>query len=344
MSGAHVAGAPAGRPRRRLPAEWEPHRATWLAWPYDRKTWGEHLEAAEEVLGRAAAALSAGERVEVLVRDAPTARRAERTLTRWGARASLHHAVYGDLWVRDTGPLFLTGGRAALCFRWTGWGEKFRLPGDEAAAAAIAERAGYPCEEERLALEGGAVDGDGRGTFLVSRGAVVDPARNPGVTVRDAEGLLVRRLGARAVVWLDGALLNDHTDGHVDTLARFVAPGVVVAAAPAGAQDPNRDELQAVVDQLREARDAEGRPLRVEILPSPGAVRGPGGALMPASYANFYVGNATVLVPQFGLPTDRRALDVLGGLFPGRRVVGLDVRALLVEGGAIHCATMQEPL
>lgn len=348
MSGASVAGGPRGAPRRRLPAEWEPHRATWLAWPYDRKTWRGNLDGAEDVLARAAAALgglggSTGEDVEVLVRDEATARRAQRALSRWGARASLRHAVYGDVWVRDTGPFFLTGPRAAACFRWTGWGERFRLPGDEVAAAAVAGLAGYPCQEEPLALEGGALDVDGRGTCVTTRGAVLDPARNPGATSRDVEGILGRRLGVRAVVWLDGALAGDHTDGHVDTLARFVAPGVVVAAEPAGALDPNAEALRGVLDGLRGARDADGRPLRVVPLPSPGEIRGPDGGLAPASYANFYIGNAAVLVPQFGVRADGAAVERLRALFPQRRVQGLDARALLAEGGALHCATHQEP-
>jgi agmatine deiminase len=334
----------------RQPAEWAPHDAVWTAWPYLAAEWADGLAAPRAELAAMCRAIAdvdpatgaaRGERVELLVRPADEA----------DARALLgatpvrcHHLAYGDVWLRDTGPIFVSrpGEVAAARFRWDGWGGKYLLPGDPEVSAAVARRAGvrdFSCD---LVLEGGAVEPDGAGTLLTTRQCLLDGVRNPGVDAAGLERVLAAGLGAERVIWLDRGLKNDHTDGHVDTLARFVAPGVVVCMEPA-AGDPNRDALAAILADLRDARDARGERLEVMTVPSPGAVVDGRGALLPASYLNFYIGNRTVVVPVYGAGADDAAVAALATLFPGRRTVGVMARAILVGGGAFHCCTQQQP-
>jgi agmatine deiminase len=192
-------------------------------------------------------------------------------------------------------------------------------------------------------LEGGSVDVDGEGTVLTTRQCLLNENRNPGMDQAAIERGLVEALGVSAVLWLGDGLLNDHTDGHVDTVARFVAPGVVVAMEPATAGDPNRDTLLRLLAELRSLRDAAGRRLTVETLPSPGAILDEEGQVMPASYVNFYIANHAVVVPTYGSPADEVAVARIGALFPGRRTSGVDARAILSGGGAFHCITQQVP-
>jgi agmatine deiminase len=192
-------------------------------------------------------------------------------------------------------------------------------------------------------LEGGAVDVDGEGTVLTTRQCLLHPNRNPSMDARAIERAVMGALGAERVLWLGDGLLNDHTDGHVDTVVRFVAPGRVVAMEPRGVTDPNRDVLRALLRELGEMVDARGRRLEIVTVPSPGAVVDADGRVMPASYVNFYVANAAVIVPTYGTPFDDEAVQRIGELFPGRRTFGVDARAILSGGGAFHCITQQQP-
>jgi agmatine deiminase len=323
----------------RQPAEWTPHDAVWTAWPYLVDEWAEGIEAPRQQLAAMCAAI--GEPVEMLIRPEDEA----------GARALLgatpvrfHHVPYGDVWLRDTGPVFLArpGEIAAARFQWDGWGGKYLMPGDREVSAAVARLAGVRAFAHDFVLEGGAIEVDGEGTVLTTRQCLLGGQRNPGADEATMNRRLAAALGVDRVVWLDRGLANDHTDGHIDTLARFVAPGVVVCMEPA-AGDPNRDALLGIVSDLRAARDAGGQPLEVMTVPSPGAVLDGAGALMPASYMNFYIGNQTVVVPIYGAAADDAALARLAPLFPGRRVVGVRAEAVLVGGGAFHCCTQQQP-
>src|ERR1019366_1665034 len=192
-------------------------------------------------------------------------------------------------------------------------------------------------------LEGGAIDVDGEGTLLTTRQCLLNPNRNPSMSPREVEDAVADAVGCEKVVWLGDGLLNDHTDGHVDTVARFVAPGRVVAMEPREADDPNRDALRALLRELGDAVDARGRRIEVASVPSPGRVVDEEGRLMPASYVNFYVANAAVVVPTYGSPFDDEAVERIGALFPGRRALGVDARAILSGGGAFHCITQQQP-
>ncbi len=334
------------------PAEWAPHDAVWVAFPHLSVEWGEDFEGARvEVVAMCdaiadpdpATGEARGERLEVLVRDAVQEREARDAFGALGAR--FHRIPFGDIWTRDIAPVFLTnraGEVACVRFRFNGWGEKYVLDGDAEVAARIAETVGGRCFAFDWVLEGGSVEVDGEGTLLTTRQCLLHPSRNPRHDASTLERGLADAFGVERILWLEEGLANDHTDGHVDTLARFVAPGVVVCMEPAD-DDPNRDALLRVARDLRRFVDAAGRRLEVVPIPSPGRVLDRQGRPMPASYANFYVANTTVVVPTYGQPSDAAAVEAIGRLFPGRRTVGCSARHILSGGGAFHCITQQQP-
>jgi agmatine deiminase len=336
---------------RHMPAEWAPHAACFVAWPY-LDDWGTDLaEARRELAGMCraiadvdpASGRARGERLEVLVRNRRLETSARRALR--GLPARFHRLEYGDIWLRDTTPLFIAGPHGATLgvrFRFNGWGSKYELPGDADLAARLGDAVGVPQEPVDLVCEGGALDVDGEGTCLTTRDCLLNPNRNPGLSERKVAEQLEQALGLTRVIWLDGLLTNDHTDGHVDTLARFIGPGRVVCMEPAR-DDPNAAVLRSLEAQLRTSRDAHGRRFEVHTIPSPGRVLGEGGRIMPASYCNFYIANGTVVVPTYGSPQDGAAVEAIAKLFPRRRAVGAPARAILTGGGAFHCITQQWP-
>ena len=337
----------------RQPAEWAPHDAVWTAWPHLAEEWAEGLDGPRASLARMIAGIVAldgagrprGERVELLVTDATAEAQARELVGAASSGVRFHHAHYGDVWLRDTAPVFLVdgaGGLAAACFEFNGWGGKYVMPGDTHVAAWIAGAAGVPAWPQRFILEGGAIEVDGEGTVMTTRQCLLGGNRNPGLDEAAMTDLLCASLGAEHVIWLDRGLANDHTDGHIDTLARFVAPGVVAAMAPA-AGAPNRDALEGIIADLRAARDARGRRLEVITAPSPGAVVDRDQALMPASYMNFYIGNQAVVVPTYRAPADDAAVAAIAAMFPGREAVAVDCHPVLVGGGGFHCTTQQQP-
>lgn len=330
-----------------VPAEWAPQKAIWTAWPADAAEWNGDLTAPRaDVAALVSALAAAGNRVRLLVNGAEAEERARAAL---GSAAELIPARYGDIWLRDTGPIFALApeGRVALRFRTNSWGGKYDLPDDATVGDAMAEAAGVPVRRFDFVLEGGAIDHDGAGTFLTTRQTLLNPNRN-GWTREQAEAALAAAFGARQVIWIDEGLLGDHTDGHIDNIARFVAPGRVVCQAPAGADDPNAAILDAIAARLSEATDASGRKLDVVRIPGVGLYRNALGEVSPASHMNFAIANGVVAVPVYGTPTERAALAALQEVFPGRKVVGIPSRGLLgsgeAGGGSFHCITQQEPL
>jgi agmatine deiminase len=262
-----------------------------------------------------------------------------------GLRFSVYRIPYGDIWLRDTAPIFLAGvgGPSAVRFRFNGWGEKYLLEHDPAVAQGVAQAARRALAEAPLVAEGGALEVDGAGTCLTSRSCLLNPNRNPGVSAAEVERILGASLGIRKTIWIAEGLRGDHTDGHIDTLARFAGPARVLCAEARSSGDPNRRVLKAIGDELARAIDAEGRSLEVVTVPSPGIVTDLTGRLLPASYMNFYVANGVVVVPIYGSPYDTEAVDVIASCFPERKVVGLQARHILSGGGAFHCITQQQP-
>jgi agmatine deiminase len=324
-----------------MPAEWSPHDATWMAWPSHADLWQDALGPARRAFARLVSAVAAGERAEVLVPDDEQEMYARDVLPPQGVR--YHRIAFGDIWLRDTAPLFLRGGpgeAATVRFAFNGWGGKYMLENDDRVAERIARVVGAGAEHAFVmpfVLEGGAVDVDGEGAVLTTRQCLLNPNRNGVIDEKTAEQWLRDALGVERVLWLNEGLLNDHTDGHVDTVVRFVGPGAVVAMEARGSDDPNRVVLGSLL------RQAEAHGLEVVRIPSPGRVLDAEGRVMPASYVNFYVANTTVVVPTYGSPWDDEAVERVGALFPGRRAIGIDARPLLTGGGAFHCITQQQP-
>jgi agmatine deiminase len=244
---------------------------------------------------------------------------------------------FGDIWLRDTGPIVLgaDGDRRAQGFGFNGWGGKYELPGDEDVGERLARAAGLPFSKAGWVLEGGAIDGDGSGIVITTEQCLLNPNRNA-LTRDEIEQRLKTDLGFTTVVWLGSGLLNDHTDGHVDNLARFVAPGRVAIPTPAK-DDPNEAVYRDAARRLRSTG------LDVVTLPSPGRVADEDGEVIPASYMNFYIGNAAVVVPQYGAANDRAAVEVVQALFPDRVAIGLRADHILTGGGSFHCISQQVP-
>jgi agmatine deiminase len=330
-----------------VPSEWAPQAAIWTAWPADPDEWnGDLASPRRDVAALVRALAEHGNRVRLLVNGAE----AEATATAAvGSLAEIVPARYGDIWLRDTGPIFAQGpgGPVALRFKTNAWGGKYELPDDVTVGDDIARLAGTPVHRFEFVLEGGAVDHDGEGTILTTRQTLLNPNRN-GWTKDQAEAALVRAFGAKAIVWIDEGLKNDHTDGHIDNIARFVGPGRVVCQAASGPDDPNAETLDAIAATLAKATDARGRKLDVVRIPGVGLYRNALGEVAPASHMNFIIANGVVVVPVYGTPSEAAALDALRAVFPGRAVVGVPSKGLLgcgmAGGGSFHCITQQQPL
>ena len=316
--------------------EWAPHHAVWIGFPSAADLWEDDLAPAqEEVAAFASAIHSNGQGEEVWLVAADEAAAAE--AGRLAPFAKIIVEPFGDIWLRDTAAIVLGTGsdRRAVDFRFNGWGEKYDLPGDDTVGERLAEEAAIPCDRSDWILEGGAIDGDGSGTFITTEQCLLNPNRNPGFGKDEVEARLSRDLGASRVVWLGDGLLNDHTDGHVDNLARFIGPNRV-AIPEATTDDPN---ASAYADAAEALLDAD---LDVVAIPSPGLIQRDG-EIVPASYMNFYIGNAAVVVPLYGSDHDDAAVEAIQLLFPDRKAVGLRADHILTGGGSFHCISQQVP-
>jgi len=336
----------------RMPAEWEPHAATWLAWPHKRESWPGNFDPIPGVWAEMVRALAPHEHVNILVNDAAAATDVRRQLHAAPVadhNVSLHLIPTDDAWARDHGPTFVTRrvGRqtelAAIDWIYNAWGGKYPpWAADDAVPPQIAARLGIPVFQPGIVLEGGSIDVNGRGTLLTTEACLLNPNRNPHLSRDAIEQVLRDYLGVHKILWLGDGIVGDDTDGHIDDLARFVAASTVVTVLETNRADDNYERLQANYERLCRMTDQDGQPLRVVTLPMPEPVFYDGQRL-PASYANFYIANAVVLVPVFGDVHDAAALDTLQQLFPERRVVGLHARELVWGLGAFHCVTQQQP-
>lgn len=361
----------------RMPAEWEPHAATWLAFPHEASDWPGKFEVVPWIFAELAKKLTVGERVRLIVRDAAMKKHAQRVFQQTGvdlAQVDFLFASTDRSWTRDFVPSFVLKNRvrtprrprelgareadgiAAVKWRFNGWARYPNHRRDEAAGSEVSAWLGVPTfhpvapaegrkKPGRLVLEGGAIDVDGEGTLLTTEECLLDgkQARNPELGKAGTERALLDNLGVDKVLWLERGIAGDDTGGHVDDFARFAGAARVVLCEERRSRDPNHRILESARERLEGARDARGRKVQVIRLPMPAPLAFAGQRL-PASYANFYVCNAYVLVPTFNDPADRVALGILAELFTDRPVVGVHAVDLVLGLGTIHCSTQQEPL
>ncbi|MBI5394760.1 MAG: agmatine deiminase family protein [Verrucomicrobia bacterium] len=333
-----------------MPAEWEPHEATWLTWPHrGGVSFPGKFAPIPAYWVKMAELLSPHERVHIVVHDAAHEAEVRRLLAKSRRirrdRVMLHRFGCDECWARDHGPVFVVRKSKIAIVDWlyNAWGRKYpSWDLDDAIPQHVARLLGVPLFSPGMVLEGGSIDVNGRGTLLTTRSVLLNKNRNPRLTQRQIEQRLRDHLGVTRILWLGDGIVGDDTDGHVDDIARFVGPRTVVACVEDDPADPNYKPLQENLKLLRTAREQDGRPLRVLALPMPGVITGRGQRL-PASYANFYIANRVVLVPVFSHPNDRRALAILRRCFPSRRVVGIECTDLVWGLGALHCVTQQQP-
>lgn len=320
-----------------LPPEWHPQDWIWIGFPHDPVEWPGFLEAAQaQIAAFANAVAESGQEVRLLVRDEANRARAASLVS---ARVRLEVRRYGDVWLRDTGPLVVmdeAGERRAMRFGFNGWGGKYLMDGDQEIGAQLARDAGLDVSTADWILEGGALDGDGTGLVATTEQCLLNPNRNPQLSRADIEARLRRDLGYDRVLWLGEGLINDHTDGHVDNLARFVAPNVLALPRATGADDANA----AIYADARARAQAAG--VTVRDVPSPGRVE-TAGRIEPASYMNFAVTSKLVVVPTYGTAHDAEGVAAIAELFPGRETIGILADAVLAGGGSFHCASQQMP-
>jgi len=341
----------------RLPAEFEPHAATWLAWPKNPTDWPGKIVPVYWVYAELARLLARSERVRIMVANAAHEQRARAVLQR--AQADLGHisfvrGPYDRSWTRDFMPFFVRSGKrgdlSLVQFAFNGWAKYRDFTHDQDVPARVARLLQLPLrrarwQERPVVLEGGALDSNGAGTFLTTEECLLDQrtqARNPGMRKCDYEACLREHLGARAVIWLGRGIAGDDTHGHVDDLCRFVSRDTVVLVQEQNRKDVNFRALGDNAERLQGARTADGTRIRVVPLPMPAPLQYAGNRL-PASYANFYIGTSLVLVPTFNDPNDRVALGILAELFPTRMVVGVHAVDLVWGLGSVHCLTHEEP-
>ncbi|MBA3880359.1 MAG: agmatine deiminase [Sphingobium sp.] len=317
------------------PAEWERHKAVWIGFPSHADLWLDDIEPAREEVAAFAAAVhadGAGEKVLLVAADVDAVDAARKL----APFAEVILEPFGDIWLRDTGPIMVSKAEARL-FGFNGWGGKYDLPGDEDIGERLAKARRIETERCDWILEGGAIDGDGTGLVVTTEQCLLNHNRNPGLGRDDIVQRLKDDLGFSRVIWLGNGLLNDHTDGHVDNLARFVAPGRL-AIPEAAENDPNWRVYQLAAERVR----FSGADVELVRVPSPGRILRDE-EIVPASYMNFYIGNAAVVVPIYGAPDDEAAVAAFQAIFPTRKVVGLRADHILTGGGSFHCISQQIP-
>ena len=336
----------------RMPAEWQPHRGTWLSWPHKEASWPGRFGPVPGIFARMVAELAEGEEVHLNVAGPPMEEDVRSLLADEGvgtANVFFHHHPTNDAWCRDHGPVFIereaAGVReqAIVDWRYNAWGGKYPpWDLDDVIPTRIARELGVPVFAPGIVMEGGSIDVNGRGTLLTTEACLLNPNRNPDLSRREIERYLHDYLGVNHILWLGEGIEGDDTDGHVDDLTRFVDEGTVVTVVEEDPTDPNFGPLQDNLERLSRMTDQDGRPLRIETLPMPPPLYHEEQRL-PASYANFYIGNRVILTPGYDPERDAAACATLQRLFPERRVAVIASADLVWGLGAFHCVTQQWP-
>lgn len=335
-----------------MPAEWEPHAATWLAWPHNLDTWPGKFTPIPGIYVELVTQLHVHEQVHICVNNAEAAAQLRPLLAQAGidlAAVTLYEIPTNDAWTRDYGPIFLTRLQhdtielAVTDWLFNAWGQKYPpWDLDNMVPQKIASALHLPVFAPGIVLEGGSIDVNGCGTLLTTEACLLNPNRNPSLTRAEIEDYLRAYLGVHKILWLGEGIVGDDTDGHVDDVARFVNPTTVVCATEDDPTDANYAPLRDNLRRLQKMSDQDGRPLQVIPLPMPAPVTHKGQRL-PASYANFYIANGVVLVPTYHCSQDQQALAILQHLFPTRQVIGIACTDLVWGLGALHCITQQQP-
>ncbi len=338
----------------RMPAEWEPHQATWLSWPHKESSWPGKFDRIQPVYARMVAALATSETVHINVGDADLASRARALLDEAGATGDirLHTFRTNDAWCRDHGAIFVvtdedlhgdSSSLAATDWEYNAWGGKYPPSDlDNQVPGYMAEYLDVPRYKAGMILEGGSIDVNGQGLLLTSEQCLLNPNRNPELSREQIESRLRSFLGVQKILWLGDGIIGDDTDGHIDDISRFVATDTILTAVEEDPQDENYPILQENLRRLQLMTGLDGRPLTIRTLPMPPPVVYEGQRL-PASYANFYIANTIVLVPFYNHPNDQRAAAIIQSCFPMRQVVGIDCTDIIWGLGAWHCLTQQVP-
>lgn len=342
--------------KRRMPAEWEPHESTWVAWPHEASDWPVKFEVIPWVYAEIVRAIGKSERVEILCNSNLEFNQAEQILKASGVPSNhfrLHLQPNDRSWLRDSAPTAVFGqnGLEWIGWKFNSWAKYDNYSSDQHIPEFISRvsevpviAAKRPDGDSALVLEGGAIETDGQGTLLVTEECLLSDVqqRNPGLTRQGYEQAFAEYLGTKKTIWLAAGCEGDDTHGHIDDIARFVSPGKVVVVSTSDKNSPNYSAFSENILRLRNAVDAQGRPLEVIELPSPRRIVF-GDEVLPASYANFYIANRVVVVPVFNDPADREALNILANLFPEREVVGICAVDLVLGQGTLHCLTQQQP-
>ena len=331
----------------RMPAEWETHSGTWLTWPHNPETWPEQdMQQVETEFMGIIRPLAKNESVHILVNDEDMGNAVESTLNVNNVEMKnifLHDIPTNDSWIRDYGPNFIIqsdGKVAANDWDFDSWGRKYKWELDDLAGTVIAEESGLHHFKPEIVLEGGAIEVNGAGTCVTTESCILNPNRNNGISRDAMETVLKDYLGISKVIWLHGEMEGDDTDGHIDNLARFVNPTTMVCSVEEDEEDPNYRCLKNNFDHLRSATDQDDNLFEIVALPMPGYIGSP---RLPASYANFYIANKSVLVPVYGHSNDKRALSILEPLFPEREIIPIPSTTLILGLGGVHCLTQQQP-
>ncbi len=336
-----------------MPAEWAAHESVWTAWPSDNAEWLGHLEEVREEFASFITTLSGFELVNVLVRDLETETDARARLI--GSNVVFHRFAHNDVWLRDCAPIFVSNTKQLVGTDWefNGWGLKFDAELDNQIPDFVTKFLGLQSFKTGIVMEGGSLEVNGAGVALTTRQCLHSKLRNPSLSETDLEQALKDYLGIHKVLWLENGLEGDHTDGHIDTITRFVNETTIITSICDDPSDPNFKTMQDNLEKLKTFTDLEEQAFKILELPLPknrlehtgeiAAEQGLLGERLPPTYANFYIANGAVIVPIYNDPNDDKALEILNAAFPDHQVIGLSSRAIINGGGSFHCVTQQQP-